>query len=156
MKSLARERRNGNGPVHLKGRVLKPGVEEKGYLAVNLCSPNKYTRKKIHHLVLEAFDKPRPRGMRECRHLDGDPTNNCVGNLQWGTREENYQDRVRHGRDEQGEKSPNARLTDERVRAAKDLRATGKWTFKRIGILFDVSAATIHLAVTNKQWKHIK
>jgi hypothetical protein len=34
----------------------------------------------------------------ECRHLDGNPTNNTPENLAWGTHAENCMDTVRHGR----------------------------------------------------------
>ncbi len=50
----------------------------------------------IHRLVLEAFVGPCPEGM-ECRHLDGDGTNNRLENLAWGTPKENSADRRRHG-----------------------------------------------------------
>jgi len=47
-------------------------------------------------MVLEAFVGPCPEGM-ECCHRDGNPANNHVGNLYWGTRSENLYDAVRHG-----------------------------------------------------------
>lgn len=40
----------------------------------------------VHILVAEAFLGPRPGGMEECRHLDGDKLNNRADNLRWGTR----------------------------------------------------------------------
>lgn len=69
-----------------------------GHLCVGLREGGDATRfrtKRVHTLVLEVFVGPRPPGM-ECRHLDGDPTNNVPANLQWGTRRENADDRVRH------------------------------------------------------------
>jgi hypothetical protein len=53
-------------------------------------------RVQVHRLVLEAFVGPCPTGM-ECRHLDGDGTNNRLENLAWGTAKENSADRRRHG-----------------------------------------------------------
>lgn len=50
----------------------------------------------VHRLVLENFVGPCPDGW-QCRHLDGDPTNNHVSNLKWGTPSENTIDAVRHG-----------------------------------------------------------
>lgn len=52
---------------------------------------------RVHVLVLEAFDRPRPKGA-VCRHLDGNPINNHLSNLAWGTHKENTEDRKRHGR----------------------------------------------------------
>lgn len=50
----------------------------------------------VHRLVMMAFIGPCPDGM-EVRHLDGDPTNNNLDNLRYGTRPQNQEDAVRHG-----------------------------------------------------------
>jgi hypothetical protein len=34
----------------------------------------------------------------QCRHLDGNPSNNRPDNLRWGTAKENAADMIRHGR----------------------------------------------------------
>lgn len=52
--------------------------------------------KKAHHLVLEAFVGKRPRGY-VTRHMNGDPLDNRVENLCWGTPKENHADSVKHG-----------------------------------------------------------
>lgn len=49
----------------------------------------------VHRLVLITFVGPCPDGM-ECRHLDGNPSNNRVDNLRWGTKIENSNDRWYH------------------------------------------------------------
>jgi hypothetical protein len=50
----------------------------------------------VHVLVAAAFLGPRPEGT-QVRHLDGDPLNNAVENLAYGTPGENIADQVRHG-----------------------------------------------------------
>lgn len=50
-----------------------------------------------HTLVCEAFHGLRPEN-HEVRHLDGDASNDNANNLMWGTRQENAQDAVKHGR----------------------------------------------------------
>jgi len=80
-----------------KDGLLKPQAHPSGHLHVSLYGHSKNgTTRKVHHLVLEAFDRPCPEGM-ECRHLDGNPTNNVLSNLVWGTRAENVHDSLRHG-----------------------------------------------------------
>ena len=47
-------------------------------------------------MMLMAFIGPRPDGM-ECCHNDGNPRNDKLDNLRWGTRKDNIADAIRHG-----------------------------------------------------------
>jgi hypothetical protein len=71
-----------------RGLLLKPWSHSSGHLYVALGRGHK---KQVHHIVLSAFGAPRPSG-QECRHLDGNPKNNRIENLAWGTRRENVGD----------------------------------------------------------------
>lgn len=75
---------------------MKQRVHEAGYLLVAVKVDGKQRRFRVHRLVLEAFVGPCPDG-KECCHRDGDPTNNSLGNLYWGTHGQNMNDQVRHG-----------------------------------------------------------
>ena len=44
---------------------------------------------KVHVLVCEAFNGPKPDGKPYCLHRDEDGWNNVPGNLYWGTQKEN-------------------------------------------------------------------
>ncbi|MGW7657847.1 NUMOD4 motif-containing HNH endonuclease [Streptomyces tendae] len=79
-----------------RGALLKPRSNKQGYLSVALTRAGSVKHRKIHQLVLEAFVGPRPEGT-VCRHLDGNPVRNVVGNLAWGTQSENMADAIRHG-----------------------------------------------------------
>lgn len=63
---------------------------------VYLTRNSKKMTAKVHQLVLEAFVGPRPEGM-VTRHLNGDPSDNRLTNLAWGTHAENNADTVQHG-----------------------------------------------------------
>lgn len=83
-------------------RVLKPTPDDRGYLCTRLYGQGdgKYGAGagrtiKVHWLVTAAFVGPKPEGM-VVRHLDGDHANNRIGNLLYGTPEENIADSVRH------------------------------------------------------------
>lgn len=76
-----------------QGRVLALTADRSGHLAVSL---GRAKDKAVHRLVLEAFIGPSTE-RQECCHNDGDPTNNNLSNLRWGSRSENQLDRVRHG-----------------------------------------------------------
>lgn len=51
---------------------------------------------RIHTLVMLSFVGPRPENM-ECCHFDGNPLNNRLDNLRWGTSKDNKADSIRHG-----------------------------------------------------------
>lgn len=85
----------------VRGRMLSPGETSFGHEYVNLGRGNK---RYVHRLVLEAFVGP-PAAGTECCHNDGNPKNNLVSNLRWGTRSANIQDAVRHGTHHQAKKT---------------------------------------------------
>lgn len=78
------------------GGVLSPYWGSNGYAYVHLSVAGKKRTRLVHRLILEAFVGPDDD--RECRHLDGDRSNNHLDNLAWGTHSENVEDTIRHGR----------------------------------------------------------
>jgi hypothetical protein len=66
-----------------------------GYRLVGLSRPGRRITKTVHRLILTTFCGECPAGM-ECRHLDGNPANNHLINLAWGTKKENGADKVKH------------------------------------------------------------
>lgn len=80
-----------------RGGILRQVRRQDGYMQVRLHIRNVPTTRKVHRLVAAAFIGPCPEGL-EVRHLDGDPANNHVSNLRYGTHSENVQDLLRHGR----------------------------------------------------------
>ena len=88
--------RDGRVWSHKTSKILKPSkISKYGHLCIALCNNGKMHRRLVHRLVLETFVGPCPDGL-ECRHLDGNPANNRVENLRWGTRIENIRDQSRH------------------------------------------------------------
>jgi len=77
------------------GRPMKVQRKAKGYRTVGLRREGTTRVWLVHHLVLETFVGPR-RGVQVARHLDGDPANNALANLTWGTPSENTRDSVGH------------------------------------------------------------
>lgn len=80
---------------HQKNVILK-GDWSDGYHRVLLQGGGRKIRRRVHHLVLEAFVGPRPKNA-ETRHLNGNSSDNRAENLRWGTGSENRQDTLRHG-----------------------------------------------------------
>jgi hypothetical protein len=77
------------------GRILASTSSTHGHRKVRLYHNKAQCWLYVHRLVMLAFVGPCPAG-QEVRHLDGDPTNNCLDNLRYGTRSENALDRAIH------------------------------------------------------------
>lgn len=107
----------------------------------------------VHRLVLLTYIGPCPPGM-ECRHLDGDPSNNQVTNLKWGTHAENMEDRERHGTvpDNRGERNPKAILNEAKVRGIRSRSAEPRAALARE---FGVTKECIAGVLSRKSWRHV-
>ena len=68
-----------------------------GHLYVDLWVDGSRKREYVHQLVITEFVGVGEPG-QEVRHLNGDPQDNRVANLRWGTRSENMMDEVNSGR----------------------------------------------------------
>ena len=82
-----------------KGREIAQVIAKTGHRTVHLYEDTELMVKSVHRLVLEAFDRS-PKGNEVCRHLNGDPNDNRIENLAWGTYSDNAFDRVEHGNHE--------------------------------------------------------
>lgn len=93
VRSLARL--DGRGR-RIRARHLSQWTHPSGHRIVKLSKNGEYRLGKVHRLILLAFIGPPP-DKHEALHGDGDPGNNRIENLTWGTRSQNQYDRVRHG-----------------------------------------------------------
>ena len=137
------------------GYIRKPVKNRGGYLQVTLyCSHPAGKKFQIHRLVLAAFVGPCQEG-RECNHIDGDKTNNCVGNLEWVTPSQN----TRHKFDvlgyqaARGEQQGMAKLTELQVRKIRDL--SGCYPQYEIAEMFNVGKSTVEHVINRRTWKHV-
>ena len=133
--------------------IFRPHLNSKGYLYVALYKDGKRFNKGIHYLELLSFVGPCPPGMQAC-HNDGIRGNNYIINLRWDTPTNNQRDRLKHGTHLQGEKNPNAKLSDEQVRFIKQSRHNG-FSLSYLANLFAVSETLISGIARSKAWKHI-
>ena len=78
-----------------KERILKARSANGAAGHLGVCLPPK-TNQYVHRLVALAFlGDPPESGMVVC-HNDGNPANNAVDNLRWGTRRDNVMDTWKH------------------------------------------------------------
>lgn len=65
------------------GQILKPYTNESDtYLVVSLYCDGDRKQRLVHQVVAEAF-LDEDRDGRDVNHIDGDPTHNAAGNLEW-------------------------------------------------------------------------
>lgn len=89
VKSVERTVIRSNGrPYHITERMMKPVIDNKGYVRVHLNDNGKTKFVPVHRLVAMAFvenaeHKP------QVNHIDGNKTNNSFDNLEWCTNGEN-------------------------------------------------------------------
>jgi hypothetical protein len=116
----------------------------------------------VHQLVLLTFVGEPPLG-KECRHLDGNATNNHLTNLKYGTRKQNMADQRRHGVLARGEAKANSRLSPAKVRKIRRiLRRVLPYTvgiyriYRRVSYRFKVSEVTIRDVHLRYTWAWVK
>jgi len=82
-------------------RVRKTQIQKNGYERCYINWQSKsgavYANVWIHQAVCRAFHGPRPSGLYEVAHIDGDKLNNKAENLRWATKKENEADKKIHG-----------------------------------------------------------
>lgn len=145
----------GSGTVRriTPGRVLSPEISRTGYCRAQLTIARRTVKKfHIHRLVLEAFIGPCPPGHVVC-HWDGDPSNNCLSNLRYGTRAENERDKIRHGRRRgaMGTANASSRLTEQDARAIFGARGVQQIALAEH---FGVTQSVISRIRNGRAWAH--
>lgn len=137
VRSVDREVQTSNGQVRrYKGMLLSPGRQNDfGHVTVMLGRDG--GSRCVHELVLLAFVGP-PKEGQECRHLDGDGSNNKLENLCWGSKSENAKDCTRLGR---------RKFTYEQADAMRQKKKDG-WLLREISEEYGCSVSLVHQIVT--------
>ena len=159
MWSVPRRDRLGR-PVN--GGLLLQRKDGFGRLDVSLQVNNKARRFLVHRLVLEAFVGSCPAGM-VCRHLDGNPANNHINTLKWGTQSENAKDAVKHGTcallgskvpRAKGEKQHSSKFSELEVGWIRYLRKAGV-LLRDLTEYYGGTQSSISAICRRKVWKHV-
>ena len=80
----------------LKGKILKPFIQNNGYEEVDLRVNGQYHRKLVHRLVAETFNEDFDPAL-DINHINGVKTDNYASNLESMTRSENIRHAMRIG-----------------------------------------------------------
>jgi hypothetical protein len=145
--------RTKGGRIGSTWRRRNPVVRGSGHLFVGLFVRGPKRMVGVHTLVLEAFVGPRPPDL-QCRHLNGNPADNRLTNLQWGTCLENTLDQYIHGVRPMGSTHGSSKLDETKVIEILALLKQGV-PKRKIGRLYGVRDYTIHLISKGETWKHV-
>jgi DNA-binding XRE family transcriptional regulator len=137
------------------GRILRPGIDRRGYQRVALCLRGKQTSRQVSHLVADAFLPAKCPTDTVVRHLNDNKLDNRVANLARGTQKDNVADSMRNGTFVRGILHGQAKLTDDIVREIRRLYATGNFTQVELARRFGVSQRTINDVVRQQLWRHV-
>lgn len=124
IRSLDRTIMRSNGVPHThKGGLRRLGTVDE-YPSITLQVDHGARRRGtlVHILVMEHFGSPCPGSTYEIHHIDGDPSNARIDNLEW---KDTYAHHLHH-----------ARVTPEMVCKIRWLYATGEWTYAELGEQF--------------------
>jgi hypothetical protein len=141
------------GEVRRGTRILKTHKPNHGY---DCFDPKRGKHLLVHRIMAEAFLGAAPDGETEVRHIHGGKSaNNRVGNLAWGTRQDNATDAVRLGEMRHGTAHPRAKLDDETVRIMRRMRANGA-SYAAISRFANCAYNTAEMAAKRRTWRHVQ
>lgn len=141
-------------------KVDKSGVDEcwvwtarchrQGYGLLSEWDGKRRTRLLAHRLAWEFTFGPIPVGLCVLHSCDNPP---CVNpaHLFVGTHQDNIADMVRKGRQCRGACSPNARLTEDDVRAIRERFAAGE-NYRALGAEFGIHPEYVYKLAARRNW----
>jgi len=138
-------------------RILKQGIDNCGYLRVNLSNNGKEKIERIHKIVYETFIR-KSLINKFIHHKDKNKLNNFLDNLE-------LIDKGKHSKIHNkgakklkgilyGEKSPNHKLTEKDIIEIKIDLNNKILTQKEIAEKFKIDQTTVSLIKNNKIWKN--
>lgn len=155
------QRRYGNYNGMRRERIMKQRPDSRNYINITLCKNGKHKSHWVHRLVAQAFI-PNLDNKHCINHIDNNPSNNSIENLEWCTHKENSQHSAIQGRINRGEKNGSVKLKEIDIRFIRHLRQDFNLTHKQIteclflsqGIKMD--RKSIGDIINNIIWKHVK
>ena len=163
--NLGRARRTVKRPDRpLNVRINTGHLTPFGHVTINIGSGNVL----VHRLVMAAFVGPCPKGF-VVNHIDAQPANNRLGNLEYVTPKQNTQHCIKLGRFIHGDRNgtrtkphrvargtgiKNSRLNPEKVRKIRTLLASGI-SYSKIAKQYGVAVSTIADLKRRRSWQHV-
>jgi hypothetical protein len=136
------------------GKILRPSVNQHGYLFLRLSKDGVSKNHSVHGIVARAFLGPRSLTVN---HKDGNKQNPALSNLEYISLSANLKHAHAMGLiDQRGVKNPASRLTDDNVREIRKVYSEEKPYFSQLARRYGVSTVTIWNIVRRASWTHLE
>lgn len=138
--------------------VLRMNRRRGGYMKVRLSQDMRQKDYWVHRLVAAAFI-PNPDGLPFVNHIDANPANNCVDNLEWVTHRQNMEHAARMGlmvsSSGPGEESPAHKLKELDVVRIKLRLMRGERICDILRDYPSIQKGTIGHIKAGRTWSHV-
>lgn len=132
-------------------KILRPGKHKFGYLKYTLCREGKLHYKQLHILIAEVFI-PNPNNYPFVNHIDSNPMNNSIENLEWCTASHNTKHAYKSGRiSKTGESNHMSKLSEIDVIDIFNSKDNSKIVADHYG----VSRQTVSDIRAKRRWKKL-
>lgn len=134
--------------------ILVPYNHNKNYKRIALNKNKKQHHLYFHRLLAYAFI-PNPENKPFINHIDGNPSNNLISNLEWCTQKENVQHAYRTGLSKSTtcELARNAKITN--IQAIEIASQYGILSVKELMSKYGMSKSTINNILTGRSWSEV-
>jgi len=158
VKSLPRRLRANTGYYTTKERIFKK-YNNRGYEEIKLYNgDDTFKNCQVHRLVAFAFI-PNPNNYPHINHIDGNPRNSRVENLEWCTNSMNtkhaYDTGLKDPKNYKGEGNCNAKLTEEQVKLIRYKHEVKNMSVVELTNEYNISYGAIYAIVKRNNWKHV-
>ena len=145
---------HGYGYTH-RGKFLAPCKHRRrGDLGVTLSKDGVSRTKNVARLVAITYI-PNPDNKPEVNHINGDFLDNRVENLEWCSTLENLTHKIQVLKKGIGEHHGRAKIVVSDVLKIRELYATGDYSFKTLGKMFNLSKSQVENIVHRRSWAHV-
>lgn len=141
-------KRKGVNGYLITGKILRPGKHSGGYSKFTLMKDGKCYYVNRHRLIATAF-MPNPNNFPCVNHIDNDPTNDNISNLEWCTFSHNTRHAYRSNRlSKVGSKNSMSKLNEKQ--ALYIFNYTGDK--KHLEIKYNIGIQTINDIKSGRRW----
>lgn len=131
-------------------KIMTPQIQRNGRVSIWMSSKGVEKNCQLHRLVAKAFI-PNPENKPCVNHIDNNPLNNQVRNLEWCTYKENSQHALKCNRFQLGEQRHNCKFTNEQV--LEIFHSSIKIT--ELAKIYNASIGAIRGIKNGRNWSHI-